>query len=102
MASPTVSPPEKISPTRASASRSEAMAASVPVVAMASGAIPETVGSAGLLLESSSPAVFAEALDAVLGTPLGASLAVAGRARAHELSLEAATLRLEAFLDDRI
>lgn len=80
----------------------EAMAASVPVVAMASGAIPETVGSAGLLLESSSPAVFAEALDAVLGTPLGASLAVAGRARAHELSLEAATLRLEAFLDDRI
>lgn len=77
----------------------EAMAASVPVVASDAGAIPETLGGAGLLLPEVSPPMIAEALDLVIGSTLGADMAVRGRARARELSLDSATARLEAFLD---
>jgi glycosyltransferase involved in cell wall biosynthesis len=77
----------------------EAMAASVPVVATDAGAIAETMGGAGLLLPDASPATIAEAVDLVIGSDTGASMAVRGRARARELSLDAATARLDAFLD---
>jgi glycosyltransferase involved in cell wall biosynthesis len=40
----------------------EAMASGVPVVAAARGALPETVGDAGVLIEADDPDAFAEAL----------------------------------------
>jgi glycosyltransferase involved in cell wall biosynthesis len=40
----------------------EAMASGVPVVAAAAGALPETVGDAGLLLDPDDPTAFSEAL----------------------------------------
>ena len=44
----------------------EALAHGLPVVARAAGAVPETVGSAGLLLPGPDATLFAEALSAVL------------------------------------
>ncbi|GAC1337330.1 MAG: glycosyltransferase family 4 protein [Candidatus Dormibacteria bacterium] len=60
----------------------EAMAFGLPVVALAAGAVPETVGAAGLLLDTSDALVWAEALGRLIGDPaLRASLAAAGRLR---------------------
>lgn len=69
----------------------EAMAAGVPVIARAVGALPETVGSAGLLLpESAGPEHFAEAILRLMEDPdLRASLAYAGRQRLSEFSTAA-------------
>lgn len=80
----------------------EAMAASVPVVAASSGAIPETLGGAGLLVDPVTPGALAEALDCVLRTPVGAEMALRGRARAGDLTLQAAQRRLDEFLDARL
>ncbi len=77
----------------------EAMAASVPVVASVAGAIPETLGGAGLLVDDPSPAAFAEAIDTALDRSVGAKYAIAGRQRAGELGIDAAAKRLDAFLD---
>ncbi len=65
----------------------EAMAAGVPVVAAASGAIPETAGGAALLLPpDASPALVAEALRAVLvDDALAEDLRGRGRRRADEI-----------------
>ena len=63
----------------------EAMAAGTPVVAARAGALPETVGDAGLLADPGAPGEFAEALRAILDQPgLRDRLAAAGRARAGE------------------
>ena len=52
--------------TRASASRLlEAMRAGLPIVAFAAGAVPETLGGAGLALESKRPGTVAAAIDRV-------------------------------------
>ncbi len=45
----------------------EAMAAGVPVVATATGGLPEVVGDAGVLVEPGDPDALAEAIDALLG-----------------------------------
>jgi glycosyltransferase involved in cell wall biosynthesis len=42
----------------------ESLAHGLPIVARAAGAVPETVGGAGLVLDGGDPAVVAEALDA--------------------------------------
>jgi glycosyltransferase involved in cell wall biosynthesis len=61
----------------------EAMACGVPVVAAASGALPETVGSAGLLVSPQDRAGFAEAvLAAAFDEGMRARLVAAGRRRA--------------------
>ena len=66
----------------------EAMYHGVPVVAVAEAAVPETVGNAGLLVESSDPALLATALNSVLcDKDLYALLARRGTERASELSL---------------
>jgi glycosyltransferase involved in cell wall biosynthesis len=60
----------------------EAFATETPVVATASGSIPEIVGEAGLLVQPKSPVDLAEALLAVLrDRTLAARLAAAGRKR---------------------
>jgi glycosyltransferase involved in cell wall biosynthesis len=65
----------------------EAMASGVPVVAGARGALPETVGDAGLLVDPSSDKALAEALlSAATDESLRARLRTAGRARAAQFS----------------
>ena len=46
----------------------EAMSAGLPVVAYASTAVPETIGNAGLLVDSDEPLYLAHAIDRVLGS----------------------------------
>ncbi len=84
----------------------EAMHHGVPVVALSAAAVPETVGGAGLLIESASPATMAAAVHSVVDdSDLRDRLVRAGRARAGELSLERsrATMRhvLERWIDGR-
>ena len=63
----------------------EAMACGTPVVAAASGALPETVGDAGLLVEPDDAAAFADALVSAAGDEQSHErLAAAGRRRAAE------------------
>jgi glycosyltransferase involved in cell wall biosynthesis len=65
----------------------EALAMGVPVVARAAGAIPETLGSAGLVLPGADPALVAEALAAVLtDTDLRRGLGEHARDRLAELA----------------
>jgi len=60
----------------------EAMAFGVPVIAYAAGALPETVGDAGILFTQKSYEDVAALVDAVVGDPgLRARLAAAGRER---------------------
>lgn len=77
----------------------EAMAASVPIVASNAGAVPETLGGAGLIVDEASPGAFAEAIDTALDPAVAARCAIAGRNRVAGLSLDAAIQRLDAFLD---
>src|SRR5438270_5530430 len=61
----------------------EAMAAGVPVVGSSSGAIPEVIGDAGLVVPEGDAATLARAIDAVLSQPgLRRSLVERGRQRA--------------------
>jgi glycosyltransferase involved in cell wall biosynthesis len=65
----------------------EAMAAGVPVVAADRGALPETVGDAGLVLGADDGDAFADALVRLLGdAALHAKLVAAGRVRALRFS----------------
>jgi glycosyltransferase involved in cell wall biosynthesis len=61
----------------------EAMAAGVPVIGSSSGAIPEVIGDAGLIVPERDPLALAHAVDAVLGdAALRQRLIERGRARA--------------------
>ncbi len=63
----------------------EAMAAGVPVVGSSSGAIPEVIGDAGLVVPERDPAALAAALDRLAcDAALRADLAARGRRRASE------------------
>jgi glycosyltransferase involved in cell wall biosynthesis len=65
----------------------EAMAAGTPVVAVRSGATPETLGDAGVLVPPGDAEAFADALAAVLhDDELRGRLVAAGRRRAAEFS----------------
>ncbi|MGH9122585.1 MAG: glycosyltransferase family 4 protein [Acidimicrobiales bacterium] len=65
----------------------EAMAAGVPVVATAAGAVPEVVGDAALLVPVGDLEALAEALDEVVDSPaLRAHLMEMGLARASRLT----------------
>jgi glycosyltransferase involved in cell wall biosynthesis len=65
----------------------EAMACGTPVVAARSGALPETVGDAGLLVDGGDRDAFAEALvEAACDDQVRAHLGDAGSRRAHEFS----------------
>jgi len=61
----------------------EAMACGRPVVAVASGALPEVVDGVGVLAPADDPAAFAEAVRALLADPArAAALGAAARDRA--------------------
>jgi glycosyltransferase involved in cell wall biosynthesis len=73
----------------------EAMAHDVPVVAYAATAVPETVGSAAVLVADKSPTVLATAAHRVVADEaVRGSLVAAGRRRLTELGLAAGTERL--------
>lgn len=73
----------------------EAMVAGVPVVTRAAGAVGDTVGQAGLVLEATDPSYVAAALHRVCtDSTLRAVLRVAGRLRAASLSGDAAAEQL--------
>ena len=65
----------------------EALSNGVPVVARAAGAVPETLGNAGILLEDDEPALYAEALHEVVSSQTTrAELARAAERRLAELA----------------
>ncbi len=76
----------------------EAMTAELPIVAFAAGAVPETLGDAGLLLHDKSPSIVAEAVAAVLDGALAKRMASGRAAQAAVHSREATTARLQAFI----
>jgi glycosyltransferase involved in cell wall biosynthesis len=67
----------------------EAMHHDVPVVAFAAGAVPETIGAGGLVLDRKDPETVAVAVERVLSDEsVRAALVSAGRARCAELDPE--------------
>jgi glycosyltransferase involved in cell wall biosynthesis len=69
----------------------EAMHHGVPVVAFGAGAVPETVGTGGLVLDRKDPETVATAVERVLSNDeLRTALVAAGRARAAQLDPEQA------------
>jgi glycosyltransferase involved in cell wall biosynthesis len=65
----------------------EAMASGVPIVASASGSLPEVVGDAGLLVPPGDPVALGEALTELAGSPRRRSqLGERGRARSARFS----------------
>ena len=77
----------------------EALEAGVPVVARAAGAVPETTGRAGILLNDPTPSHMAEAIAAVLGGALRDEMH-AGRLEQLAIhSNDATTARLRAFVE---
>lgn len=78
----------------------EAMVADLPIVGYAAGAVPETMGDAGLVLHDKSPAIVAEAVAAVTAGALADRMAD-GRARQIALhSTESIAGRLGRFISD--
>lgn len=79
----------------------EAMAASVPVVATAAGAVPEVVGEAAVLVPPGDAEALAGALSAVLDDrELRTRLVEAGRRRVAELTWERCAAGLVALYQD--
>jgi glycosyltransferase involved in cell wall biosynthesis len=70
----------------------EALGHGLPVVAYAAGAVPETIGDAGILLPDKDPLVFATVVHRVGTDPqVHQALAALGRARAATFDLGAST-----------
>ncbi len=77
----------------------EALQQGLPVVARAAGAVPETLGDAGLVLADDDLAVFAEAVREVSSSePLRAELARRARRRLADLAPDAVDRRMRAAL----
>ena len=79
----------------------EAMAAGVPVIASNRGALPEVIGSAGMLLEPTDVKGFAAAMErASVDSAWAAAQGAAGIARAASFTWRSTAMRLrEAYLD---
>jgi glycosyltransferase involved in cell wall biosynthesis len=78
----------------------EALANGIPVVARAAGAVPETLGGAGILLNDDEPAVYAEALHEVVSSQATrGALAEAAERRLTELAPSPVARRLRTALD---
>jgi glycosyltransferase involved in cell wall biosynthesis len=81
----------------------EAMSAGVPVVAYGAGAVPETVGDAGVVLGSKSPYLVAAAVRRVVtDARLVAALRAAGRSRASALGREHAVAAFTSTINSEI
>jgi glycosyltransferase involved in cell wall biosynthesis len=76
----------------------EALEAGVPIVARAAGAVPETTGRAGLLLEDPTPSMMAEAIAHVLGGAMADDMALARLDQLAHHSAPATEERLRAFV----
>ena len=78
----------------------EAMSFGVPVCAYAAGAVPEVLGSAGLLFDTKNPVEIADTVHRVIADPvLRESLAQAGRERLGELQIaQAGSMLVDALL----
>lgn len=60
----------------------ESMAMKVPIIALGSSAIPETVGNAGLVWEDGNPSLFAESIDTLINDEsIMSRVGLAGRKR---------------------
>jgi glycosyltransferase involved in cell wall biosynthesis len=78
----------------------EAMAADVPVLAYAAGAVPETLGGAGILFTPKDLELAAEALGMlVYDRPFRESILEGQRERLHAFSRESVEQRLHALID---
>ena len=66
----------------------EAMAMSIPVVVSDRGALPETVGDCGIVVDGDAPEAYAEAIDLALDPGHRAAMALRGRARARSMSID--------------
>lgn len=76
----------------------EAMACGVPVVASATGGLPEVVGGAGILVPAEDPSALASALESLLRDPEEAArLGKLARRRAESFSWDRTWLALEGF-----
>jgi glycosyltransferase involved in cell wall biosynthesis len=81
----------------------EAMGHGIPIVAYGVTAVPETVGSAGLLLSDKAPLHFAAAVGRVLSDrALSQHLARVGRARADAFDLSASQQKFVALVQEAI
>ena len=61
------------------------MAMKVPIIALGSSAIPETVGNAGLVWEDGNPSLFAESIDTLINDEsILSRVGLAGRKRYEE------------------
>ena len=79
----------------------EAMSFGLPVVARSAGAVPETLGGAGLLLDTDDPLVWASCIRTVLDGPaLRSALAALGRQRVARLTDEPVAAALVRALAD--
>jgi glycosyltransferase involved in cell wall biosynthesis len=79
------------------------MAAGTPVVAAARGALPETVGEAGLLVNPDRPGELAGALsELVSDASLRAKLVDAGRRRAARFSWDTTAARTDAVIAESL
>ena len=77
----------------------EAMHHDLPIVAFAAGAVPETIGDAGVILPEKDPATVAAALHRVVSDgALAGRLVAAGRRRLAEFSLERSTVEFRTVL----
>jgi glycosyltransferase involved in cell wall biosynthesis len=72
----------------------EAMHFDLPIVAFAAGAVPETLGEAGVLLDTKRPSVVAAAIDRLrTDTELASRLAAAGRGRLEAFAMSTTRAR---------
>lgn len=77
----------------------EAMHHGVPVIAYSAAAVPETLGKAGILLDSKDPTRVAAAVHQVLSNPaLREAMVRAGRGRLGDFDIERSRARLESVL----
>lgn len=78
----------------------EAMAADLPIIGYDAGAVPETMGDAGLLLSDKTPSLVAEAISAVLAGEVGERMAKGRRTQMMHHSSEAVRERLTRFVEE--
>lgn len=78
----------------------EAMLFSVPIVAWRAAAVPETVGDAGIIVDTKEPAVVAQAIDRVVSDmALRKSLQYLMRRRLEEFSYEKTAAKFDRYLN---
>ncbi len=79
----------------------EAMDHDLPIIAYQAGAVPETLGGAGLILDDKAPSMVSEAIREVLANEsLGTAMRAERQGQLEHHSAEAVARRMNEFLDD--